>query len=140
MFAKRDLVLGQEYLAFVLLSIADLFLTGYIFRHGGMEANGLPAWILEHGGNMGLLYLVLFKFGMVMFLIVICEVIALYTIQRARFVILGACTVYFLVVLYECFLIFNNIDKPIVQPNAASPAIVRNMQPNLSSDLLYYSA
>ena len=114
MFTKRDLVLGQEYFGFLLLSIFDLFLTGYIFKYGGIEANGLPAWILGHFGLMGL---ALFKFWMVMFLIVICEVIAMFSVERARFVILGGCAVYVLVVIYECILIFQNIDGPMVHPD-----------------------
>ena len=40
MFFKRDVVLAQEYLGFLLLNLFDLFLTGYIFRHQGQEANG----------------------------------------------------------------------------------------------------
>jgi hypothetical protein len=137
MFTKRDLVLGQEYFGFLLLSICDLFLTGYIFRNGGMEANGLPAWILKNWGLMGL---ALFKFGMVMFLIIICEVIAMFNIQRARFVILGGCAVYVLVVLYECVLIFQNIDKPMLHPDPPPSPITQTVPPHVSIDHRFHLA
>ncbi len=112
MFAKKDLVLAQEYFGFLLLNMFDLFLTGWIFKHEGEEANGVALWVLH---NFGLSGFALFKFIMVILLIVICEVIALVNIQRARAVILGGCALYVVVVVYECALIFKYIDTPVLE-------------------------
>ena len=123
MFAKRDLILGQEYFAFLLLNLFDLFLTGYIFKNEGQEANGFALWILNHFGLAGF---AVYKFLMVTFLIVVCEVIALFNLPRARLVILGGCAVYVLVVMWECYLIFSNIDPDIIHP-PAPPSVIGHM-------------
>lgn len=109
MFFKKDLVLGQEYLAFLLLNLFDLFLTGWMFRNHALEANGLAAWILLH---LGARDFALFKFLMVIFIIVVCERIAINDLKRARFVILLGCAVYFLVICYEAYLIVT--DAPVI--------------------------
>lgn len=129
MFFKRDLVLGQEYLAFLLLNLFDLFLTGWIFKNHGMEGNSLPAYVLQ---NYGLRDFALFKFMMVVFIIVLCEAIAIASIRKARFVIMAGCIVYLFVVVYESYLIITNIwlpdpsdqaphrrGHPIIHPNQA---------------------
>ncbi|HEY3328437.1 MAG TPA: DUF5658 family protein [Capsulimonadaceae bacterium] len=107
---KRDIVLAQEYLGFLLFNLFDLFLTGYIFRHSGQEANGLALWVLHTFGLRGF---AIFKFLMVIFIIVICDVISLYSLERARQVITGACVLYLLVIFWETFLIFDVINRPI---------------------------
>lgn len=118
MFFKRDLVLGQEYLAFLILNLLDLFLTGWMFRNHALEANGLAAWILAHFGARDF---ALFKFLMVIFIILICERIAISDIPRARFVILLGCAVYFLVICYEAYLIATT--APVIHaPEASIPA------------------
>jgi hypothetical protein len=122
MFAKRDVILAQEYLGFLLLNMFDLFLTGWIFRHSGQEANGAALFILKHFGLSGF---ALYKFIMVCALILICEVISVFNLKYARLVILGGCALYVLVVMWECFLIFQYIDHP--QP---APALI--LRPALS--------
>ena len=112
MFFTKDLILAQEYLAFVLLNLFDLFLTGYIFKHHGMEANGIALWVLQ---RFGLLGFAIFKFLLVTVLVLICEVIAAYKLKSARMVILLGCFVYGFVVIYESVLIFQHIDHPDAQ-------------------------
>ena len=106
---KRDLTLAQEYLGFLLLNLFDLFLTGYIFRHSGQEANGVASWVLIHFKLRGF---ALFKFIMVVVIILICEMISMKSVKTAKALIVGACMLYVTVVIYECFLIWLYIDRP----------------------------
>ena len=112
MFFTKDLILAQEYLAFLLLNLFDLFLTGYIFKHHGMEANGIALLVLHRYGLLGF---AIFKFLLVTVLVLICEVIATHKLKSARMVILLGCFVYGFVVIYESVLIFQHIDRPEVQ-------------------------
>lgn len=123
MFSKRDVILAQEYLGFLLLNIFDLFLTGWIFRHSGEEANGVALWVLHHWHLVGF---AIYKFIMVVVLIVICEIIALVNVHRARLVILGGCAVYVFVVIWECFLIFSYIGNGHVKQSEAPPPITQS--------------
>lgn len=111
MLFKKDLILGQEYLAFLLLNLFDLFLTGFIFKHKGMEANGAAVFVLDHFGLRGF---ALYKFLMVVVIIFLCEAIALASVPKARIVVMSGCAVYLCVVLYETYLIFSNISLPEV--------------------------
>ena len=109
MFWKRDVVLAQEYLAFLLLNLLDLFLTGYIFRHEGMEANGLAAYIFEHFGGAGF---AVYKFLLVLVLVVCCELISVKRPRTARFIVTLGCLVYLCVVFWEVYLIYTHITGP----------------------------
>jgi hypothetical protein len=106
---KKDLILGQEYMAFLLLNVFDLLLTGWIFKHNGMEANGLAAFILNNFGQHGDSVFAIYKFLMVVVVIVICEIIASKSIAKAKLIMLLGCVVYFGVVLYESYLIYQFI-------------------------------
>jgi hypothetical protein len=117
MFAKRDLILSQEYLGFLLLSIADLFLTGWIFRHQGMEANVVALWVLRTFKYAGF---AIFKFLMVIVIILICETISTHDLAKARAIILGGSAIYLVVVIYECVLIYQNIAIPELQGQVSS--------------------
>lgn len=109
MLFKRDVVLAQEYLAFLLLNLFDLFLTGYILRNQGLEANGIAAWILNHFHGQGF---VVYKFALMILIVACCEVISLKNIRTSRVIITGACLLYVFLVIYECFLIFSHISGP----------------------------
>ena len=109
MFFKRDVVLAQEYLAFTLLNLFDLFLTGYIFKHGGMEANGLAAWIYENYHPIGF---AVFKFVLILVVILACEGISLRSLRKARLVVTFGCLIYLLVVLWESAQIFMHVTGP----------------------------
>lgn len=109
MFFKRDVALAQEYLAFLLLNLFDLFLTKYIIDHHGMEANGMAAWVLAHFHGRGF---VAYKFGLMVVLVVCCEGISLKSLPTSRLIVTVGCFVYVLLVFYECFLIFTHISGP----------------------------
>ncbi len=112
MFLKRDVILAQEYLAFTLLNLFDLFLSGYIFKHGGMEANGLAAWIYTRYGGLGFAG---FKFLLVLVVVLACEGISLRSVRKARLVVTFGCLIYVLLVLYESAQIFVHITGPRVR-------------------------
>ncbi len=109
MFFKRDIVLAQEYLGFLLLNLFDLFLTGYIIRHHGLEANGLPAWILSKYHGQGF---AVYKFFLVLVVVLACEGISLKSLRKARFIVTLGCLLYLAVVFWECFLIFTHVSGP----------------------------
>ena len=109
MFFKRDVLLAQEYLAFMLLNLFDLFLTGWIFRNNGSEANGLAVFILEHFHLIGF---VIYKFFLVVIVVLACEGISVQSIRKSRIVITAGCLVYLFIVFWECFLIVTYINGP----------------------------
>jgi len=106
-FFKRDVLLAQEYLGFLLLNIFDLFLTGYIFDKGGMEANSLANWFWMHFGFHGF---ALYKFGLVMVVVLACEGISLTHIRTSRIIVTLGCLVYLLIVFWEVFLIITQAN------------------------------
>lgn len=93
----------------MLLNLFDLFLTGWIFKHQGQEANGIAAWVLKVGHLSGF---ALYKFVMVVFIILICEAISIRRPRTAQILILGASALYVAVILWECYLIWLFIDHP----------------------------
>ena len=107
MFFKRDVLLAQEYLGFLLLNMFDLFLTRYIFKIGGMEANGIAALIYAKGGPQAF---ALFKFGLVMVVVLACEGYSLKSVRVSRIIVTVGCLVYLLVVFWEVFLIITQGD------------------------------
>ncbi|MGO8669868.1 MAG: DUF5658 family protein [Capsulimonadaceae bacterium] len=109
MFMKRDVILAQEYLAFMLLNVFDLFLTGYIFRHNGVELNGVAEWFIEYGSLRAFVW---YKFFLVAVVVLACEGIAVKNVRRSRQVITGGCLIYVFVVLYECFQIILHMTHP----------------------------
>ncbi len=109
MFWKRDVILAQEYLAFLLLNLCDLFLTGYILHNNGLEANGVAAWILTKFHGQGFVF---YKFGLMIVLVACCEGISLKNIRTSRLIVTVGCLVYALLVIYECCLIFAHITGP----------------------------
>jgi hypothetical protein len=102
--AKRRLTpMGDEYGGFLLLNIFDLFLTSYIFRHGGEEVNPIGVHVMERYGMGGY---ALFKFGMVAFVIILAEIVYRLRPARARALMTGANFMYFGVILWECLLLW----------------------------------
>ena len=130
---KKDVVLAQEYLGFLLLNLFDLFLTGYIFRHSGQEANGIPALVLKYWHLTGF---AIFKFAMLVVIIMLCETISLFNVKRARQLILGACTLYVVVVFWEVYLILVDVipylDHPLPEPKPDALNILQHASVALS--------
>lgn len=62
----------QPYLWFVFFSSLDIMFTWVILHHGGTEANALANWIIEQYALPGL---AVYKFGLVAFVLIICELV-----------------------------------------------------------------
>jgi len=77
----------NAYVWFVFLSALDLLFTWLVFDRGGYEANALAANVLRHGG---LVSLVLFKFAVVVFVILLCEAVGRKSPQAGRTLALAA--------------------------------------------------
>ena len=105
---RKDVVLAQEYLGFLLLNLFDLFLTGYIFRHEGQEANPAAVAIMKLGGLAGF---AIYKFILVTIVVLACEGISTKSLRTSKAVIVGGIIIYSALVLYECFQIATNIHK-----------------------------
>jgi hypothetical protein len=71
----------NEYVWFVFVSALDLMLTWIVLHFGGRETNGLANTILQ---NFGLVGFVIFKFGLVVLVICICEVVGRHNDRVAR--------------------------------------------------------
>ena len=104
MFFKRDVLLAQEYLGFLLLNLFDLLLTRYIFSLGGIEANGPASYIWSHYHERGF---ALYKFGLVLVVVLACEGYSFKNIRISRIIVTAGCLVYLLVVFWEVFLIIT---------------------------------
>ena len=100
---RQNVQYAQEYLAFILLNLFDLFLTGYIFRYpGGKEANGAAEAIISRYGYQGF---VVYKFVLVTIVVLACEAVAKKNPGLAKGIIYFGCFIYTAVVLYEIALI-----------------------------------
>lgn len=106
MFFKRDVLLAQEYLAFLLLNMFDLFLTRYIFKYGGIEANGPANYIWTHYHQLGF---ALYKFGLVTIVVLACEGYSFKNVRVSRIIVTVGCLVYLLIVFWEVFLIITQV-------------------------------
>jgi hypothetical protein len=61
------------YVWLVLVSALDIMLTWVILYLGGYEVNGVAAWVLHQFGLKGI---VIFKFIMVIVVVLLCETLA----------------------------------------------------------------
>ncbi len=96
--ARGQVALSDYYLAFVLLNLGDLFMTGLYIRLGGHEANRLARWIWETFGARGF---AIYKFALVGVVVAICEILYSRRPALARAVIVGGCVVFALVILIQ---------------------------------------
>jgi Domain of unknown function (DUF5658) len=69
---RRPVIFPNGYVWFVFVSALDIMLTWVVFHVGGYEANHLAAQIIYRFGLPGL---VVYKFALVIVVILICETI-----------------------------------------------------------------
>jgi hypothetical protein len=67
---RRDVVFPNGYVWFVLVSALDVMLTWVVLHLGGREANALAARVIFYFGLPGL---VIYKFTLVILVVMICE-------------------------------------------------------------------
>jgi hypothetical protein len=93
--------MGDEYAGFVLLNLFDLCLTAAIFQRGGREVNPVGYYVMLHYGLGGY---TLFKFALVMTVVVTIETLNKIRPRTARGLMNCGNLVYLGIVLWECVL------------------------------------
>lgn len=80
---RRPVLFPNVYVWFVFLGALDIMLTWLILHPvvGGSEVNVIAQFIIEHGGLAGTL---LFKFGIVLGVVLICEIVGRRDLARGR--------------------------------------------------------
>lgn len=69
---RSPVLYENHYTWFILVSTLDVMFTWIVLHAGGREANALAAAVLNRFGLGGM---VVFKFALVIFVIVLCEII-----------------------------------------------------------------
>ncbi len=69
---KQPALYPGLYTWFVFASSLDLLFTWVILHHHGIEANAVADWVIQHYDLRGL---IVFKFGMVALIVLICEIV-----------------------------------------------------------------
>jgi len=63
----------KSYIAFVIVSTLDVIFTFIVLSQGGWEVNPLAAVILDDWGERAVLGLSIYKYALVLFVVIICE-------------------------------------------------------------------
>lgn len=71
-FFQRAMLYPDIYVWYIFFASLDIMLTWVVLHFGGSEVNPLADWVLQRGGLRGM---VAFKFGLVLFVIAICEIV-----------------------------------------------------------------
>lgn len=110
---RRHLALEEESSVFILVNFADVVLTGLALREHAREANLLAAWVME---RFGLPAVVIYKFALVTFVLLICQYIHPTHPKLARWILLVGSIAYGLLVAYVTIALFANYlrgDAPV---------------------------
>src|SRR5262245_3254300 len=83
---ERQVLFPNGYVWFVFLSALDIMLTWIVLHRGGREANSLANAVLTRWGLPGF---VVFKFVLVVVVIVICEIVGKRDLKSARTLLAG---------------------------------------------------
>ena len=127
---KKRKIIGVRfpnlYLWLVFLSALDVVLTRVILYFGGTEVNPLADWIIINWGQMGMS---LFKFGIVAFVISICEYTARLDQRMAFRLALAGCIISALPVIWSSGLVIHMIltFDPTSEP--PPPALPEGLSP-----------
>lgn len=93
---SRKLPLEEESAVFILVNFADVVLTGLAIRYGAGEANPLANWIW---GTFGLYGMAIYKFGLVTFVLLVCQVVYPTHPKTARGVLVAGSAAYGILVV-----------------------------------------
>ncbi len=97
---RKHLPLEHETALFILVSFLDLIMTATLmFRSDDIiESNPVAVFFLNRWGLRGLVY---FKFGVVLFVCVLTQIIAARDLRKGRFVLMCGTLVVSFVVIYS---------------------------------------
>jgi len=104
----RQLPLEEESAVFILVNFADVVLTGLAFRFGAREVNIAAKWVLHRFGLSGM---VIYKFALVTFVLLVCQYIYPTHPKTARAVLLTGSVAYGLLVVAVTAALFINFFK-----------------------------
>ncbi len=88
---KRKLALEEESSLFILVNFADLVLTGLAFGLGAREVNVFANWVIARFGLTGM---VIYKFALVTFVLLICQYVYTTHPKTARIVLVAGSVAY----------------------------------------------
>ncbi len=101
----RHLPLERETVWFILFSVLDILLTYKLLSSGKVqEANPIARYFINRWGAKGMVY---FKMGMVAFITVLAQVIAVRNRAAARWVLWFGIAIVGVVVVYSVSLVFR---------------------------------
>lgn len=101
----KSLPLERETCFFILASALDVFMTWILLdRKDFRESNPVAGFFLAHWGIKGMIY---FKFALVAFIAVLCQIIAIQKIEVARRVLYFATALVSCVVIYGLWLLLR---------------------------------
>jgi len=99
----RQLPLERETTLFILVSALDVFMTWILLsRRGFVESNPIALYFIEGWGIKGMVY---FKFALVAFISVLCQIIAVKKLDVAKRILQFATVLVSCVVLYSLSLL-----------------------------------
>ena len=101
----RQLPLQDETTLFILFSALDIFMTYILMRFGGIETNPIARFFYARWAFGGMIF---FKMGMIAFITVLAQVIALRSLNSARRVLQFGTIVVAMVVVYSAFLLVRH--------------------------------
>ena len=106
----RKLSLERETSLFILVSALDVIMTwNLLIREGFVESNPIARYFIDGWGIKGMVY---FKFGLVAFVAVLCQIIALKKEEVARRILQFATVLVACVVLYSFSLLIRFAGPP----------------------------
>ena len=111
LFSMPEMIYQNLYLWFILVSSMDIMLTWRILRGGGHEVNPVAKLVIDSWGLPGA---ILFKFALMLFVIVACEIIGRKQPHTGRILIIIAISISSLPVVWSFWLILYNMVLPSV--------------------------
>lgn len=122
----------QRYVWFVFVSALDLMMTWVVLHFGGQEVNALADYILDRWALPGM---VVYKFTLVVFVILICEVVGHYRPRQGK----RLATFAVLITLVPVIIAFAHLLGAVYGPqhtadDATTPAAITESMPEASGD------
>jgi len=96
LFAKRPL--QNETAWFILVNCLDIFMTYALIRFGAIESNPIANYVLQRWGFAAMIY---FKLAIVAFVCVLAQIVALYSLWKAKAMMCLGLAIVAAVVIYS---------------------------------------
>lgn len=102
---QRQMLYPNEYAWFLLVASLDILLTWVILSHGGEEVNPIAAVVIDRWGLNGA---IVFKFSLVLFVIIVCEIVGrTRSLRRGRRLIIFGIGISALPIIWSFFLLYT---------------------------------